>query len=59
MHHMYVQAAKDPTQQWTQMSYRVTTEEVGPKLTDWVQGDEQGHPWPGSDLGGGEKEPNR
>jgi len=37
MHHMYLQAMKETTQQWTQMSYKVTTKEVSPKLKKWYK----------------------
>jgi hypothetical protein len=46
MHHMYLQAMKEPTQQWMQMSYSVKAKEVGPKITEWYKEMNKGdHCW--------------
>jgi hypothetical protein len=38
MHHMYVQAKKDPTRQWFPTSYRLTIEDVCLIVNDWEDG---------------------
>jgi hypothetical protein len=37
MHHMYVQAKKDPTCQWFPTSYRLTTEDMSLIVNDWEE----------------------
>jgi hypothetical protein len=37
MHHLYVQAKKDPAWQWFPTSYRLTTEDVNLIITDWEE----------------------